>query len=203
MHTYLVIDDEDAVVLQRINGGKAHVYGGDIELGFIFGEYFEMDLGITIQDSMFEEAEELGIDADAYSLDPNTDITVSASSFTKNPNVHGYFTLTGKYFNFDLTLAGIITGPMDVAHIVGETDSGGEVVDLVRTQTFFDLNITLGYTIKANMFGTGNTIKLFAGVKNVLNSFQSDFDTGIERDAGYTYGPSYPRHYYFRTELKF
>jgi outer membrane receptor for ferrienterochelin and colicins len=36
-------------------------------------------------------------------------------------------------------------------------------------------------------------IELIAGVQNVLNSFQDDFDKGLYRDAGYIYGPFRPR----------
>jgi outer membrane receptor for ferrienterochelin and colicins len=30
-------------------------------------------------------------------------------------------------------------------------------------------------------------------VKNILNQFQDDFDSGVFRDAGYVYGPRQPR----------
>ena len=32
-----------------------------------------------------------------------------------------------------------------------------------------------------------------AGVSNIFNSYQNDFDTGRLRDSGYVYGPSLPR----------
>jgi len=36
-----------------------------------------------------------------------------------------------------------------------------------------------------------------AGVKNIFNSYQSDFDSGIDRDPAYIYGPNTPRTIYF------
>jgi outer membrane receptor for ferrienterochelin and colicins len=36
-----------------------------------------------------------------------------------------------------------------------------------------------------------------AGIKNIFNSFQNDFDKGIDRDPGYVYGPTSPRTIYF------
>jgi outer membrane receptor for ferrienterochelin and colicins len=35
-------------------------------------------------------------------------------------------------------------------------------------------------------------LELSTGVQNIFNSYQSDFDTGINRDGGYIYGPSRP-----------
>ena len=36
-------------------------------------------------------------------------------------------------------------------------------------------------------------INLHAGVKNIFNAYQKDFDKGELRDSGYLYGPSLPR----------
>jgi len=32
-----------------------------------------------------------------------------------------------------------------------------------------------------------------AGVSNIFNSYQNDFDLGSTRDSGYIYGPNLPR----------
>jgi outer membrane receptor for ferrienterochelin and colicins len=36
-------------------------------------------------------------------------------------------------------------------------------------------------------------LQINGGMKNILNSYQKDFDKGVLRDAGYIYGPSLPR----------
>lgn len=36
-------------------------------------------------------------------------------------------------------------------------------------------------------------LNLHAGVKNIFNAYQKDFDQGELRDSGYIYGPSLPR----------
>lgn len=36
-------------------------------------------------------------------------------------------------------------------------------------------------------------LEISAGVSNIFNSYQSDFDKGPKRDSGYIYGPSLPR----------
>ncbi len=58
---------------------------------------------------------------------------------------------------------------------------------------FFDLGLKVRYNIKLN----GATLQLFAGMKNIFNSYQDDFDYGIDRDPGYVYGPINPRTVYF------
>ena len=60
--------------------------------------------------------------------------------------------------------------------------------ELRESESFFDLGVKVRYNIKLN----GATLQLFAGAKNILNSYQSDFDSGITRDPGYIYGPMNP-----------
>ena len=38
-----------------------------------------------------------------------------------------------------------------------------------------------------------STLTLTAGVQNLFNSYQKDFDQGPNRDSGYIYGPTLPR----------
>lgn len=37
------------------------------------------------------------------------------------------------------------------------------------------------------------TLQLNAGVQNIFNAYQKDFDKGANRDSGYIYGPGMPR----------
>ena len=69
--------------------------------------------------------------------------------------------------------------------------------ELRKTKRFFDLGLKIRYNIKIN----GATLQLFTGLKNIFNSYQDDFDCGIERDPGYIYGPSEPRTLYFGLKL--
>ncbi|NBC08624.1 MAG: TonB-dependent receptor, partial [Bacteroidetes bacterium] len=61
---------------------------------------------------------------------------------------------------------------------------------LERTPAFFEFNTKLAYELPLS---EGFHIDLSAGVQNILNSFQDDFDRGADRDAGYVYGPVRPR----------
>lgn len=60
----------------------------------------------------------------------------------------------------------------------------------VETPNFFDASLKFTYTFKVlNLV----TLNASAGVSNIFNSYQRDFDKGVDRDSGYIYGPSLPR----------
>jgi outer membrane receptor for ferrienterochelin and colicins len=45
-------------------------------------------------------------------------------------------------------------------------------------------------------------LEINAGVKNILDHFQHDIDKGMDRDAGYVYGPAAPRTFFAGVNLK-
>lgn len=47
------------------------------------------------------------------------------------------------------------------------------------------------------------TLQVNAGVQNIFNAYQSDFDKGAERDSGYIYGPGMPRSVYAGLKLSY
>ncbi len=107
------------------------------------------------------------------------------------------FHLTEKYgypaFNYNLknlgaSLFGTYSGPMLVQHFTGYISEDKECV----TPSFFDLGVKLYYDFKI----LANTIlQINAGIQNIFNSYQRDFDKGELRDAGYIYmAQSYHKH---------
>lgn len=52
----------------------------------------------------------------------------------------------------------------------------------VNTRDFFDMGVKLAYDFK--LYKTID-LQLSAGVQNVFNAYQNDFDQGVERDSGY------------------
>ena len=68
------------------------------------------------------------------------------------------------------------------------------------TKAFFDLGLKLSYDFKVwKTIG----LQVNAGVRNILNSYQNDFDRGAARDSGYIYGPSLPRSIFVGAKLSF
>lgn len=64
--------------------------------------------------------------------------------------------------------------------------------------TFFDMNLKLA---KDFSLFQGVTLQANCGIMNIFNSFQDDFDKGVDRDSGYMYGPMMPRSMYAGIKL--
>ena len=69
--------------------------------------------------------------------------------------------------------------------------------ELRKTESFYNMGLKVKYSYKIN----GATIQIICGIRNIFDSYQKDFDTGIERDPGYVYGPGSPRSIYFGLEF--
>jgi outer membrane receptor for ferrienterochelin and colicins len=112
--------------------------------------------------------------------------------FFRTPDNYGYLAFDWNLFgNFSLSTTGTYTGSMLVPYFGTETDP--DTGELRETEIFFDLGIKLRYNIKIN----GTILQLSGGIKNIFNSYQSDFDVGIDRDPAYVYGPVSPRTIFF------
>lgn len=172
------LDANGNAVLERYNGSGATVFGLNLEAKAFFSSHFDIQGGVTLQRSRYKKPE-------VWSDNP--DVPAVKKMF-RTPDVYGYFTA-----NWDITrslkatLTGTATGPMLVQHLVG---SGTDVDMAVTTQTFFDASAKFTYTFR--LFSRVN-LDLSAGIRNIFNSYQRDFDTGNLRDSGYIYGPSMPR----------
>ncbi len=172
------LDANGNAVLERYNGSGATVFGLNLEAKAFFSSHFDIQGGVTLQRSRYKKPE-------VWSDNP--DVPAVKKMF-RTPDVYGYFTA-----NWDITrslkatLTGTATGPMLVQHLVG---SGTDVDMAVTTQTFFDASAKFTYTFR--LFSRVN-LDLSAGISNIFNSYQRDFDTGNLRDSGYIYGPSMPR----------
>lgn len=178
-------DDAGVAVQERYNGSGATVSGVNIEGRAMFGRKVELQAGFTLQRSLYAEPEQWSETAEA-----------SLNMF-RTPDAYGYFTLMWKPMaKLNIDLSGNYTGPMWVQHYAGYI---AEDV-AVRTQSFFDASLRVGYT---TLVYDDTFIELFGGVKNIFNSFQSDFDQGADRDSGYVYGPLMPRSAYLGVEIRF
>ena len=94
-------------------------------------------------------------------------------------------------------------GKMYVEHYAGGMLPDGSILKedrIERTNPFFDLGLKLAYDFKVwKSIG----LQVNAGVRNILNSYQNDFDRYENRDSGYIYGPSLPRSVFAGVKLSF
>jgi len=168
----------------------AKVQGVNFELTASPNKKLFLRAGYTTQKSEFGEAVELG-----------------EKEFLRTPNDYGFFAVDYNLTKrFTLIASGTYTGEMKVAYY-GENLKPGESYIVIKDQdpgvirttpTFLDLGLKAEYDVKI----AGLPLTAFAGVKNIFNSYQDDFDSGINRDPAYMYGPNNPRTIYAGLKLR-
>ena len=173
---------------------------------------------------IFDTTDELGNPIKAVNKKQESNI------ITRTPSAYGYFTLgITPVKNFDIALTGTITGPMYVPHAIKygstqqpnsgypqgfdeegmqnylvagglEKDTEIRIDELKKTPTFFDMGFKLSYDFD---FFSNTCLQVYAGMNNLLNAMQSDYDKGADRDSGYIYGPTMPRSAFLGMKLSF
>lgn len=179
------IDAQGNIVQERFNGSGARVGGVNLESRFAHAGWSAQG-GLTWQRSRYKEP---------LVWSENPEVPAETRMF-RTPDLYGY--LTGSYnitHHMQVALSGTYTGEMLVQHLAG---SGTEIDTAVRTPRFFDLNAKVSYSIPLY---NASTLRLSAGIMNIFNSYQRDFDRGALRDSGYIYGPSLPRSLNFSATL--
>jgi outer membrane receptor for ferrienterochelin and colicins len=179
-------DEDNNLLMERRNGKGARVMGINLE-GKMAYSWMQIQAGATLQRSRYKEAEQ-------WSENPN--ITPQKKMF-RSPDVYGYFTSTfTPVKRFSASLTGTYTGSMLVQHLAGYIPEDREE----KTRDFFDLNLKLSYDFP--IFKSA-TLQVNAGIQNIFDSYQDDFDKGAHRDAGYIYGPGIPRSYFVGCKISY
>jgi outer membrane receptor for ferrienterochelin and colicins len=182
------------LVLTKRNGEAAVVQGFNLEANIAWGSRLVVQSGLTVQSARYQSAETLWASEDPGD---NRDPTVT-DRILRTPDSYGY--LSASYdLRPDLRLSWsvVYTGPMEAPHVI-EPDDGYLV--LRRTPVFWEQSPRLAWTLPLR---GEQEVQVYVGVHNLFNSYQRDFDTGPERDAGYIYGPMRPRTIYVGCRLKF
>lgn len=173
------------MVQERFNGSGARVGGANMEARIAW-HGSSLQAGATWQKSRYKQPLR-------WSEDSNVP---TVTRMFRTPDIYGYFTGQIRMnHHLAFSLSGTYTGPMLVQHIAG---SGTPIDEAVTTPSFFDLAAKV--TLELHLFRTSELL-ISAGVMNMLNSYQRDFDQGPRRDSGYIYGPSLPRSLTFSASL--
>ncbi len=171
-------DEDGTVIYTRTNAeAGATVSGVNLEFNASPSEKIQLQSGFTVQRSMYEESQEF-----------------DEKKFFRSPDNYGYLSLNySPIMLLNIAFTGNYTGQMLVPYF-GPKLENPEEGQLNTSPSFFDAGIKCSYQIRIS-----DVVKMEmnAGVKNIFNSYQSDFDSGIERDPGYIYGPISPRTVYF------
>lgn len=181
-------DQNGVIINERGNEKGAYVCGCTLEGKLAWRNVWQFQAGFTLQKAEYKEARSWSDD------DPN--IPLEKRMF-RTPDGYGYFTMTyNPLQSLTLSLSGTYTGNMLVEHHKGYIKENRTE----KTPDFFDMGFKAAYDFKLYK---SITLQVNAGVQNIFNAYQSDFDKGAERDSGYIYGPGMPRSVYAGLKLSY
>lgn len=180
-------EDEFGERFEKQNGNGATVKGLTFEIRANYDKKIQLEAGFNIQSSKFDTAVQ------------NIQGLPALREFLRTPNEYGFgmlsFTPNQK---FSTTISYVYTGTMKIAHFAGAPE---QTVDAYTTsKAFSELGIKSSYRFNLKNIDTG--LEVFGGVKNIFDAYQSDFDSGKNRDSNYVYGPGSPRTVFVGLRIK-
>ncbi len=185
-------NDKGEVIYTRINGkDNAKIKGINLEANVAISNDLIIKSGFTLQTSKYGAPQ---------------DANFNEIKFYRTPNNYGFISIDTKLCkNLYFSSTANYTGKMLIPYYGEETKRNiyktGEDAEeggvLISSKNFFDLGGKLRYNIKMKE----SKVQIYAGIKNILNSYQNDFDTGKDRDPGYIYGPGTPRTVYLGIKI--
>jgi outer membrane receptor for ferrienterochelin and colicins len=171
-------DENGVVIYTRKNAEKgAEVKGVNVEFNIAPTKNMQIQSGFTLQKSAYEEPQEFG-----------------ETRFFRSPDNFGFVSLNYLPLpRFSFSATANYTGPMLVPYFGMQSDNPAEG-ELRTSGSFFDMGLKGAWNLDIT---DDVKLEINAGIKNLFNSYQKDFDTGINRDPSYIYGPLSPRLIYF------
>lgn len=180
-------DEQGNLIKERRNGSGARVMGVTLEGKTVLTSWLSLQAGFTLQRSQYKEPEKWSED----------ESVAAEKRMFRTPDAYGYFTSTlTPIKRLTIALSGTYTGSMLVQHLAGYIEKDVAV----ETPDFFDMNIKFSYDVPVY---NEVTLTFNAGVQNLFNAYQTDFDKGANRDSGYIYGPGSPRSYFAGMKISF
>lgn len=179
---YGLPDENGVVIYTRMNASEgAEVKGINLEFNASPNRRLQFQTGLTLQQSKYEEPQQF-----------------DEKRFFRSPGQYGYATFSWNPIPvFSISATGNYTGKMLIPYFgprIQNPDSGV----LVTSDPFLDTGLRLSYDFKLTR---SVKMQLNGGIKNIFNSYQKDFDAGVNRDPAYIYGPVSPRAIYFGLKL--
>uniref|UniRef100_A0AB33J4M6 TonB-dependent receptor n=1 Tax=Prevotella sp. GTC17259 TaxID=3236795 RepID=A0AB33J4M6_9BACT len=176
-------DSEGNNLQERYNGSGAKVFGVNLEGKVAMSRWFDIQAGMTLQRSLYDELTEWDEGAP------------KVKKMLRTPSTYGYFTASlHPARRLTLSLSGNYTGTMLVGHAAHTLEDGKEIApEAVQTPTFFTLNTKVAYEWPLTTY---MKMEVNGGIQNITNAYQRDFDRGWGRDSGYIYGPGQPRCFF-------
>ena len=172
-------DEFGNLVYERVNANGARVAGLNAEIMMGIPKVFSVQMGYTFQKSRYLE-----------DFEWVSDLPAQRNMF-RTPDNYAY--LTSEFFlwkNLKLSVFGNYTGSMLVQHA---STGPGVKNSQVWTESFIDIGSRISYEFRLS---PSCRMELNGGVKNIFDEYQKDLDFGASKDAGYIYGPTFPRLFF-------
>jgi len=163
-------------ILIKKNTTGSTVMGISLDLRANLANHLEWDAGITLQQSQYRREIQW------------SENVPGEKSYLRTPDLYGCF--TGTYFispSWELNGSCVYTGRMLVPHFGGAPETKED--EIYHSNPFWDFGLFLKYKWPL----ASGKMTISAGVQNIFNSYQENFDSGKNRDSNFIYGPSRPR----------
>ena len=180
-------EDNFGELFEKQNGQGATVQGGTLELRANCNRKAQLEAGITLQTSEFDEK--------VSYINGLEGIT----EFVRTPNEYSFATLSftpSERINTNLNY--IYTGSMLVPHFAGAPNQ--TVDEIINSDSFSELSLKFSYAFPLKKLNS--QIEFYSGVKNMFSAYQDQFDIGKNRDSNFVFGPAQPRTIFFGIKLK-
>jgi outer membrane receptor for ferrienterochelin and colicins len=179
-------NDSFGELFEKQNGQGATVQGAIAEFRVNYDKKIQLESGLTIQTSMFDERVQYIQDLEGI------------REYIRTPTNYGFATLSIFPSNkFRSNINYIYTGKMFVPHFSG---SDNQLIDeIFESPSFSEVSFKTSYKIELN--NSKSAVECYLGIKNIFNSYQSNFDIGKNRDSNFIFGPSLPRTFYIGIQL--
>ena len=167
-------EDTFGEVFEKRNDQGATVQGSTIELRANYDRKIQLETGLTIQSSRFDNKVQY------------IDEVEGVKDFIRTPNVYGFANLT---FNPNNRLSAninyVYTGSMIIPHFAGAPN---QLIDeIIESSPFSEISTKIGYVLPIS---TETNLEIYGGIKNLLNNYQETFDIGKNRDSNFVFGPA-------------
>ena len=170
--------DDFGLLFEKQNGQGAIVEGLTFELRSNYNRKVQLESGYTIQTNEFQNPVEY------------IEGVAPIKRFIRTPNDYGFALLTiNPNEHFSLNLNYVYTGSMLVPHFAGAPNQTTD--EIVDVDSFSNLSFRFSYAMELKK--SKMIVECYAGIKNILNEYQDNFDVGKNRDSNFVFGPAQPR----------
>lgn len=173
-------EDDFGELFEKRNDQGATVKGATMELRANYNRIIQLETGFTWQTSRFDNKVQYIDDVEGI------------RDFIRTPNTYGFANLSlyptkGLSTNINY----VYTGSMIIPHFAGAPN---QLVDeIIDSPSFSEVSIKVAYQLPISL---ETNLELYAGLKNIMNSYQENFDIGKNRDSNFVFGPAQPRTFF-------